>query len=130
MSASSEVTTMRGSVLRAALLALAATALWAQEGSMSVDGGPLWKGFSVRFIARVEPPGSPAMEFGGAVIDPEVIGGGIAQRFIEDSVHKRSIGYDLRLEPSADGQSAQLRIEPDRKSTRLNSSHANISYAV
>src|SRR3712207_7010528 len=41
------------------------------------------------------------------------------------TVHKRRIGTFLMVEPTYDGF---LRI--DRKSTRLNSSHANISYAV
>src|SRR3712207_8188774 len=35
----------------------------------------------------------------------------------------------LRLEP-ADEEDVLARLQPDRKSTRLNSSHANISYAV
>src|SRR3712207_8252211 len=33
-------------------------------------------------------------------------------------------------EPNGDGAATEPRAERDRKSTRLNSSHANISYAV
>src|SRR5258707_1183491 len=44
------------------------------------------------------------------------------------AVEHRAWGYDIRRVDRAEAQ----RIEPqlDRKSTRLNSSHANISYAV
>src|SRR5207249_11938855 len=39
-------------------------------------------------------------------------------------------GFDLRSLVSALGLSRILPVEPDRKSTRLNSSHVSISYAV
>src|SRR3712207_8941428 len=37
---------------------------------------------------------------------------------------------DLAGTPLVGGRAARQRVEQDRKSTRLNSSHANISYAV
>jgi hypothetical protein len=81
---------------RAALIALAATALWGQESKLSVT----WDGIEVRFVTRVEPQEENARkELPGLVI-------------ITDSLHKRYFGYDLRLEPRADRNSAQLRIEP------------------
>lgn len=76
-----------------------------------MDGGPSWKGFSIRFEPRVEPDGHGLSdELGGTVID--LIGGVVGQRFIDDPAHKRSFGYDVRLEPSGDGVTAQIRIEP------------------
>jgi len=59
----------------------------------------------------VEPDANGASkELGGTVID--LIGGVVGQRFIDDPAHKRSFGYDVRLEPAPDGNSAQIRIEP------------------
>src|SRR3712207_8427771 len=41
------------------------------------------------------------------------------------------LAEDERIEPGRDGEEVPHRLAPrDRKSTRLNSSHANISYAV
>src|SRR3712207_9274980 len=58
------------------------------------------------------------------VLDVELCPGG----------HVDPLSGHLDLEPltllEGVGQPAQLRYELDRKSTRLNSSHANISYAV
>src|SRR3712207_8536773 len=49
-----------------------------------------------------------------------------AQRVVEpDPVHARAVQRDARPLPVAQGDDPG-----DRKSTRLNSSHANISYAV
>src|SRR5258708_1843117 len=96
---------------RAALIALAATALWGQESKLSVT----WDGIEVRFVTRVEPPGENARkELPGLVITEA----DRVHHIITDSAHKRYFGYDLRLEPRGDGNSAQLRIEP------FNFSHA------
>ena len=93
---------------QAALIALAATALWGQESKLSV-GDPSWKGIDVQFVTRVEPPGeNPRGRLPGAVITDA----GRAHHIINGPAHKRSFGYDLRLEPSADGNTVQLRIEP------------------
>src|SRR3712207_7515028 len=43
---------------------------------------------------------------------------------------KTSGGKPVQVEYRRDGQVQSTSISPDRKSTRLNSSHANISYAV
>ena len=91
-----------------AAFALLSTTL---RGQVSVDGGPAWKDFSIRFVPKIDPGGvSVPDDLGGAIIDPSVTG--IAQRFIYDEKNKRSFGYDIELEPSADGSTAQLRIEP------------------
>src|SRR3712207_7358420 len=51
-----------------------------------------------------------------------------------DSLQGRGVGVDAACGPAAAGlgraRAPRVRIRPDRKSTRLNSSHANISYAV
>ena len=101
----------RGRVPPAALMALAATLAWGQEYSIRMDGGPSWRGFSIRFSSKVEPdPNGASRELGGTVID--LRGGVVGQRFIDDPAHKRSFGYDVRLRPSADGSTAEIRIEP------------------
>lgn len=98
-----------------ALMALAATALWGQESKLSVSD-PSWKGIEIRFVTRVEPPGQNARgHLPGAVITDA----GRAHHIINDPAHKRSFGYDLRLEPSADGNAVQLRIEPLKFSPEL-----------
>jgi len=67
------------------------------------------EGIDVQFVTRVEPPGeNPRGRLPGAVITDA----GRAHHIINDPAHKRSFGYDLRLEPSADGNTVQLRIEP------------------
>src|SRR5947209_14122365 len=43
---------------------------------------------------------------------------------------ERPLGRPSTLKRIADGSAILLSVEGDRKSTRLNSSHANISYAV
>jgi hypothetical protein len=96
---------------RVMLAAFAAATLYGQENSIRMDGGPSWKGFSIRFSPRVEPDSSDVSnELGGTVID--LRGGIVGQRFIDDPAHKRSFGYDVRLEPAPDGNSARIRIEP------------------
>jgi len=101
----------RVSVTLAALIALTATLSRGEANSIRMDGGPPWKGFSILFTPRVEPgPGVASGELGGTVID--LMGGVVGQRFIDDPAHKRSFGYDVRLEPSGDGATVQIRIEP------------------
>ena len=93
-----------------ALIVFAAL-LHAEENSIRMDGGPSWKGFSIRFTPKVEPDRDHASnDLGGTVIDLK--GGVVGQRFIDDPVHKLTFGYDVRLEPSADTRTAQIRIEP------------------
>lgn len=96
---------------RILLSVVAAATLYGQKNSIRMDGGPSWKGLSIRFSPKVEPDASDASnELGGTVID--LRGGVVGQRFIDDPVHKHSFGYDVRLEPAPDGNSAQIRVEP------------------
>src|SRR5437764_8948802 len=57
----------------------------------------------------------------------DVAGGEAKRRFAEDDIEAngRSIGWIGLARPLVDGD-----VRPDRKSTRLNSSHRCISYAV
>ena len=90
-----------------ALLFLTVTAGYAQ---LAIDGGPAWKDFAIRFEPKIEPGHIVVSDDGASVIDPGVHGN--AQRFIRDEKNKRTFGYELVLEPSTDGATAQLRIEP------------------
>ncbi|HVY94453.1 MAG TPA: hypothetical protein VHA14_16945 [Bryobacteraceae bacterium] len=90
----------------AILLALCVTPL---SGQLVVEG-PTWKGLQIEFVTRVE-PGRVMPDFTGSVID-EGVSGPYAQRFIDDPVHHATFGYELRLEPASDGNSATLHIEP------------------
>jgi hypothetical protein len=91
-----------------ALLALAATALWGQDSGLSVRQSS-WKGIEVGFVTKVEPPG----ENGNSRLPGGVSSNaGRAQHIIQDREHKRYFGYDVQLEPSEDGSTAQVRIEP------------------
>jgi hypothetical protein len=94
----------------AALLLWMAVALCGQESKLS-SGSPGWKGIQVQFLTKVEPPGENARgQLPGAVIVEQ----GRVHHLIDDAAHKRSFGYDLLLEPSEDGNTVQLRIEPLR----------------
>src|SRR3712207_8589491 len=46
---------------------------------------------------------------------------------LQDLAENQKVSYDVVMER---GKAAAANLKPDRKSTRLNSSHANISYAV
>jgi hypothetical protein len=100
----------KAALLLTIALALAASSLQGQESNLSAGGGPAWNGLDVRFLTKLEPPGANARaQLPGAVIGE---GNGVAHHIIDDAAHKRSFGYDLRLQPAADGLSAQIRIEP------------------
>jgi len=94
-----------------ALLMFAASVVWAQESHLTVGGDPTWKGLQIRFVSKVEPPGPNST---GALSGGVVVEHGRAHHLINDPVHKSYFGYDIVLEPSADGNSAQIRIEPLR----------------
>ena len=87
---------------------LSAAALCAQD--ISMDGGPAWRDFSILFTPKIEPASVAVGQLNSAVVDAAVTGA--AHRFIYDEKNKRAFGYDVSLEPSADGSTAQLRIEP------------------
>jgi hypothetical protein len=89
----------------AALILFTVVAATAQE-SLSVTHSS-WKGIEIRFLTRIEPDGTRLP--GGVTVDS-----GRVHHVINDNAHKRSFGYDLVLEVSADGKIAQLRIEPVR----------------
>jgi hypothetical protein len=92
------------------LLTLATTTLSGQDNGLGVTD-PSWNGIWIRFVTKVEPSGDYVRDrLGGAVLTEP----GKPHHVIDDPVHKRTFGYDLRLEPSADGNAAQLRIEPLR----------------
>lgn len=99
---------MSNNLIRVLLLAAAATTLQAQDGGLGVTD-PSWNGIWIRFATKVEPGGEWAPRvLGGAVLTEP----GKPHHVIDDPIHKRTFGYDLRLEPSADGLTAQLHIEP------------------
>jgi hypothetical protein len=94
------------------LLALAASALHGEGNSIRLDGGPAWKGLSIRFETKLEPdPGGASRDLGGTVIDRGVHGD-VGQRFIDDPAHKRTFGYDVELILSNNGLAAEIRIQP------------------
>src|SRR5947209_14021750 len=61
------------------------------------------------------------------VLDPEVSTRLLRERFIREVDLSSKLSHPHIVPVFAAGEAAD---EPDRKSTRLNSSHANISYAV
>jgi hypothetical protein len=100
---------MRNSFCLAVLFVLTAISLPAEISATD----PGWKGFSVRFVVTIE-PGRLHPPFREAVIDAGVGNVDAVRRFIDDSGHHQTFGYELKLEPSADGATAQIRIEPLR----------------
>jgi len=94
-----------------ALLVFAATVAWAQESYLTVGGDPSWKGLQIRFVSRVDPPGPNST---GALSGGVVVEEGRAHHLIDDPAHKSYFGYDIVLEPAADGNTARIRIEPLR----------------
>src|SRR3712207_9181206 len=66
----------------------------------------------------------------GRVAQQAAAGLGVEDRAVDD---RRGLGFDDHVQVGSvppSEPSALVVKEPDRKSTRLNSSHANISYAV
>jgi hypothetical protein len=89
------------------LIAILPVPLGAQHTAVYINS-PGWQGAQLGFVTKVEPPGD----------DREALQGGVLgnverpHRVIFDERHRRYFGYDLRLEPLADGKTLQLRIEP------------------
>src|SRR3712207_253510 len=77
-----------------------------------------YSGYSALMMAAALPPGGRVIT---CEVSPEFAA--FAQRWIDESEHGEKV--EIRLGPGLETLS-----ELDRKSTRLNSSHANISYAV
>jgi len=82
-----------------------AAAGFAQDGHLSAGGGPGWRGLEIWFVTKVEPPGTQLP--GGVMVESSR-----AHHVIDDREHKRAFGYDVVLDPSEDGKSARIRIEP------------------
>ena len=94
-----------------ALLILCTSAALAQapELSTSWDGlgtawSTSWNGLELAFVTRIEPLGTPLPE--SIKVGPAGI-----HRSITDNTHKREFGYDVTLDPAADGKTARIRIE-------------------
>jgi len=66
---------------------------------------PQWKGFQVGFLTRIEPQSIKLP--GGVFPDSDR-----AHHTISDNTSKRLFGYDLLVEPSADGLTAKLILQP------------------
>src|SRR3712207_7107568 len=68
--------------------------------------------------------------FRSLALAPRLPVGAVRHQVVERGVHLAGALEHVRVAPGVHGNVlAQVR-PPDRKSTRLNSSHANISYAV
>src|SRR5437667_5632964 len=81
---------------------------------MPPPSSPLFP-YTTLFRSQVEPPHRLARELAGALV----------QDLVQSELTHRQLHLGLVPRDGADGGSAQ-----DRKSTRLNSSHITISYAV
>jgi hypothetical protein len=85
-----------------AAILLAAPALYAQGGLAAFPQS--WRGLEIRFLTKIEPSGTVLP--GGIAVESSRVHHGIT-----DNVHKLEFGYDIALDPAADGKSAQIRIE-------------------
>jgi hypothetical protein len=81
-----------------------AAVAFGQDGDLSASSGQ-WKGLEIWFATKIEPPGTQLS--GGVIVEA-----GRAHHVINDREHKRAFGYDVVLDPSEDGKSARIRIEP------------------
>ena len=88
-----------------ALIRTAAALLAAATAASGVTASPAaWKGLEVVFVSKMEPPGTELP--GGVFVKSDVV-----RHSIRDNLHKRAFCYDVGLDPSADANSAQIRIE-------------------
>ncbi len=88
--------------------------LFAQTGGLTVSN-QAWRGLEIRFETKIEPPGT--LLPGGVITGPDRV-----HHIINDAAHHRAFGYDIGLDPAADGQTAQIRIE------RWNPAESKISF--
>src|SRR3712207_7489007 len=65
-----------------------------------------------------------------AAISPAGLRGAAVPRARQPALPRRSAATRRNVARPGRGSTARLPVRADRKSTRLNSSHANISYAV
>jgi hypothetical protein len=88
-----------------ALIRTAAALLAAATAASGVTASPAaWKGLEIVFVSKMEPPGTELQ--GGVFVRSDVV-----LHSIRDNLHKRAFCYDVGLDPSADANSAQIRIE-------------------
>jgi len=83
----------------AAALVASATAVFGVTASPAA-----WKGLEIVFVSKMEPSGAELP--GGVFVRSDVV-----LHSIRDNLHKRAFCYDVGLDPSADANSAQIRIE-------------------
>src|SRR3712207_8654735 len=83
---------------------------------------------------RRRPPRSTVFPYTTLVrsncVVPNLILQPIVENAIRHGVSQRAAHGHVEVRAARAGQSLRLEVREDRKSTRLNSSHANISYAV
>src|ERR1035437_3689098 len=112
---------------------------WAQEASLAVVHARVWTGNAEHpWAEALAANGDTILAVGDAASIQKLIaprtrvldarGGMVTPGFIDSYVHFLEGGLNLASVQLRDARSKQEFV--DRKSTRLNSSHANISYAV
>jgi hypothetical protein len=96
-----------------ALIRAAAALLAAVTAVSGVTASPAaWKGLEIVFVSKMEPPGTELQ--GGVFVRSDVV-----LHSIRDNVHQRAFCYDVALDPSADANSAQIRIERCPEDSRV-----------
>jgi hypothetical protein len=86
------------------LIRTAAALLAAATAASSVTASPAaWRGLEILFVSKMEPPGTELQ--GGVFVKSDIV-----LHSIHDNLHKRAFCYDVALDPSADANSAQIRI--------------------
>src|SRR5207248_5650897 len=91
-------------------------------------GGQAGKGISGRLVLHQDGYGFVIPEEPIPNIEGDIF---IPRHAVEDAMHGDRVAVEVRRTGfSAQGQRIEGRIVRDRKSTRLNSSHRTISYAV
>jgi hypothetical protein len=92
-------------LIRMAAAVMSAAVVAAATAASGVTASPsAWKGLEVVFVSKMEPPGTELP--GGVFVRADVV-----LHSIRDNLHKRAFCYDVGLDPSADANSAQIRIE-------------------
>jgi hypothetical protein len=87
-------------LIRTAIVLLAA----ATPASGVTASAAAWKGLEIVFVSKMEPPGTELP--GGVFVKSDIV-----LHSISDNLHQRAFCYDIALDPSADANSAQIRIE-------------------
>lgn len=99
------------SLFQTILVGLAATAsLCGADDGLRVSN-QAWKGLAIRFVTKALPAKTGDGQLHGGVLSDRDHDG-VWHHFIDDPVHRIKFGYDLTLAPSADGATAEIRIQP------------------